>query len=121
MFRFCLLLWKHSIILKMVSKAASNLCSNFPSMSLVDFFPEYIHSRLSEQLLETKPELSSLKRVTERIFTISKCAFIEATRNFIMDFLHKKTAINCENHKSSFKKYCFDFRKNIHLTTLPCA
>jgi hypothetical protein len=66
----------------------------------------YIHSRLSEQFSrlqagfgktsETqaairRPETSSLKRVTAtgRNFTIID--FVEASRNFILDFLHKKT------------------------------
>jgi hypothetical protein len=49
----------------------------------------------------------SLKRVTERFFTISD--LIEANRNFILEFLHKKKVKNCENHKFSLKKYCFDF------------
>ncbi len=37
-----------------------------------------------------KARTSSLKRVTKRIFT--KSDFIEASRHFIWDFLHKKTA-----------------------------
>jgi hypothetical protein len=36
--------------------------------------------------------------------------FLEASRNFIFDFLHKKTTENCENHKRSFKKYFFDVK-----------
>jgi hypothetical protein len=31
--------------------------------------------------------------------------FIEARRNFILDFLLKKTTENCENHKRLFKNY----------------
>jgi hypothetical protein len=75
-----------------------------------------IHNRrLSEQLSESqagfrttfedtggyqKAGISSLKRVTGR--KVSN--FIEASRNFILDFLHTKTTENCEKHKRSFKK-----------------
>jgi hypothetical protein len=39
-----------------------------------------------------KAETSSLKRVTGRNFTSTVVSdFIEASRNFILDFLHKKT------------------------------
>jgi hypothetical protein len=44
----------------------------------------------------------------EMIFTISK-HFIEASRNILLDFVHKKTAKSCENHQRPFlgpsKKY----------------
>jgi hypothetical protein len=40
-----------------------------------------------------------LKRVTGRIFTINVVSdFLESSRNFILDFLHKNTVENCENH-----------------------
>jgi hypothetical protein len=29
--------------------------------------------------------------------------FMETSRNFILDFLHKKTDKNCESHERSFK------------------
>jgi hypothetical protein len=35
--------------------------------------------------------------------------FKAASRNFILDFLHKKFAKNCDNHLRSFKKFSFDF------------
>jgi hypothetical protein len=35
--------------------------------------------------------------------------FTDASTNFFLDFLHKKTAKNSENHKRSFKKIFFDF------------
>jgi hypothetical protein len=41
-----------------------------------------------------KAGTSPLKRVNGRIFTISKL-FHRACRNFILDFLHKKTAKKC--------------------------
>ncbi len=44
---FYLLLWKHILILIIFPKAASNFCSGFPLLLLVDFFD--VHSRLSEQ------------------------------------------------------------------------
>jgi hypothetical protein len=38
-----------------------------------------------------------LKSVTGRIFTITIVSgFMEASRNFLLDFLHKKTAKNSE-------------------------
>jgi hypothetical protein len=46
--------------------------------------------------------LDRVTAVTGRIFT-------EGGRNLILDFLHKKTAKNCENHQSSKNKYRFDF------------
>jgi hypothetical protein len=56
------------------------------------------HRRVTEQLLETQAAIeSSLKSVTRRNFTI-------------FYFLSKKTTKNCENHRRSFKKYCFDYR-----------
>ncbi len=93
-----------------------------PSFVLIgQFFLVHSHRRVSEQLLKAqapgsyqKSGTSSLKRVTERNFPICKW-FLEASRNFILDFLHKKTTENCENHKRSFKKYCFeiyDLQKN---------
>jgi hypothetical protein len=30
--------------------------------------------------------------------------FKKAIRSFLFDFLHKKTAINCENHQGKFKR-----------------
>jgi hypothetical protein len=35
--------------------------------------------------------------------------FTEASRNFLLDFLHKKTGENFENNQRLSKKYCFDF------------
>jgi hypothetical protein len=50
---------------------------------------------------------SFLKRVTRRIFTISKLFFIEAGRNFILDFINKNSQkILIPNF---FKKYCLEF------------
>jgi hypothetical protein len=75
-----------TVILKVVSKAASYFCSGFSLLSLVNFFLVYIHSRLSEQFLESqagfgttfkgtggyqKAGTCSLKKGTGRIFTIS--------------------------------------------------
>jgi hypothetical protein len=62
------------------------------------------HSWLSEQLLESQ---APLKKVTGMIFTISKL-FLEASRNFISDFLHQRAAKNCEN-QMHVKKILFDF------------
>jgi hypothetical protein len=64
------------------------------------------HRQLSKQLLESqaaigKPETSFLESVTGRISTIV-FDFIEPSSNFILDFLHKKTAKNLENHQRSF-------------------
>ena len=102
------------------SKSCSESRISFALLSLVNFFwCTFIagfrnnfqnHRRVSEQLLKAQavirePEKSSLKRVTGR--KVSN--FIEASRNFILDFLYKKTTKNCENHKSSFEKYCFNF------------
>jgi hypothetical protein len=69
----------------------------------------YIHSRLPENFSESqagfgttfkgtggyqKAGTSSLKRVTGRNFTTVLISdFIVASRNFILDFLHKKTKL----------------------------
>ncbi len=97
------------------------LCSHWSIYSSVH--DEYIHSRLSEQFSVSqtgfgtnfegtdgyqKAGSSSLKRITGRNFTIVSY-FIEASRNFILDFLHKKINKTCVNHKLSFKKNCFKF------------
>jgi hypothetical protein len=80
-----LLLWKHILILKVVPKAASNFCSGFPLLSLVDLLVNYI--RLSEQFSDSqvgfattfkgtggcqKAGTGSLERVTGMNFTICK-------------------------------------------------
>jgi hypothetical protein len=52
-----------------------------------------------------KARTISVKRVTGRNFTI--CDFREASKNFIFDFLHKKTIKNCK--KRPFRKCCFGF------------
>jgi hypothetical protein len=81
----------------------------------------FFHRWISEQFLESKAGFGttfkgtasyqkagtrSLKRVTGISQLVND--FIES-RNFILDFLDKKTTENCENHKRSFKKYCFIF------------
>jgi hypothetical protein len=89
------------------SKKISESRIKFPfrlSLDLIgQFFPVYIHSRLSEQFSGShsgfgttfrntgsyqKAGTSALKRVT----------LLEgkASRNFYLDFLHKKTTKNCE-------------------------
>jgi hypothetical protein len=98
----------------------------FPLLSFAligQLFLVYIHSRLSEQFSESqagfgttfkgtggyqKAGTNSMKRLLEGISQLGS-DFIEASRNFILDFLHKKTTENCENHNRSFKKYCFEF------------
>ncbi len=88
------------------------------SFALIGWFsPVYIHGRLSEEFSESQAAIGMTFRVagnyrkagkapwildTGRIFTISKY-FIEVSRNFILDFLHKKTAKNGENHQRAFK------------------
>ena len=85
----------------------------------------YIRGRLSEQFSGSqagygtttvprdtggyqKAGTNSLNRVTGRNSQLVS-DFIEASRNFDLDFLHKKTTKNYENHQRSFKKYCFDY------------
>jgi hypothetical protein len=85
----------------------------------------YIHDRLSEQFSVSQVAYgttfrvpggyqkdgitSSLKRVNMEGFSQLVSDFIEVSRNFIFEFLHKKTAKNCENNQRSFTKYYFDF------------
>jgi hypothetical protein len=84
------------------------------------FFPVFINSRLSEpfsgsrqvseQLLETQaanrtPEHDVGRKLLEGI-SLFVSDFIETSRNFNLDFLHKKTTKNGKNDKCSIKKYC---------------
>jgi hypothetical protein len=99
--RFCLILRKHLLIIKIITKAASEFYCNFPSLSIVDFYQSSplirctknlrrftCHRRLSELILGPHAASgiilrvtgcllysasSSLKRVTSTIFRISKC------------------------------------------------
>ncbi len=87
------------------------------------FFPVYIHSWLSEQFSGSQAGYGKTFRDTAAIRKSEQALceglqegiselvsdFIEAVRNFIFDFFHKKTTKNCENQKRSFKKYCFNF------------
>jgi hypothetical protein len=93
--------------------------------TLIDqFFPVYMQSRLSEQFSGSqagigttfrdtggyqKAGTSSLKRVTGMNFTITVVSYVEASRNFNLDFHHKKKFLNCENHKLTFKKVLLRF------------
>jgi hypothetical protein len=75
----------------------------------------YVHSRLSEQFSESQAGFRTTfkgtggyqKAATNYLKRVSD--FIEASRNFILDFLHEKTTEKCENLKRSFKMYCFEF------------
>ncbi len=59
--------------------------------------------QLSEQLLESQAAGTSfLNRVTGR-FLQSVTDHMEASRNFILDILHKKTAKRCENNQCSYR------------------
>jgi hypothetical protein len=68
------------------------------------------HRRFSEQLLEQRTTIGKLdwNKPSEGFLQLVN-DFTEASRNFNLGFLHKKTAKICENHQRSFKKYCFDF------------
>jgi hypothetical protein len=115
---------------KIVPKAATNFCFGFPSLSLVDFLqcafltrfqnhfqdPRRLQSHM--RLLESRSKL--FVKVTGRIWTIL-IGFIGATRNFILNVLHKKTAKTVKALSTYTKKYCFKFKdlhKNTHLLTL---
>ncbi len=79
-------------------------------MSPVEFFLKAytIKSVLSEHVQMVFKVLACL-HIVQRISQL-QCDFIEACRNFNLDFLHKKRQIKIvQNHKRSFKKYCFDF------------
>ncbi len=74
------------------------------------------HRRLSEQLSESQAAIRKLEQAPwRRLGTVLEgfsqivSDFIEASWNFILDFLHKKTAENCENHFSAHSKSIFWF------------
>jgi hypothetical protein len=75
-------------------KAASNFCSGFPLLSLVDFlqgtFMAGCRNNFSIKSGYQKAGTSSMKSVTGRNFTLVS-GFIESSRNLKLDFLHKKT------------------------------
>jgi hypothetical protein len=54
------------------------------------------------------PEQASWRVLLER-FSQLVSDFIDASRNFILKFLHKKTAKNCENHQRSLKFTVLNF------------
>ncbi len=98
--------------------------------SLADFLHctvLYIHDLLSEQFSGSQADSETTFRVTyglleswnklcekgywkDLTITVQYSGFIEASRNFILDVLDKKTAQNCEIHRHSFKKHLFDFK-----------
>ncbi len=53
-----------------------------------------------------KPEQAVWRELLEE-FSQLVSDFIEASRNLIWAFLHKKTEKRCENHQRSHKKYCY--------------
>ncbi len=105
MLKVCLLLWKCLLILKIVPKATSEFLCRLPFSVIGGFSPVYTvhviagfwnhfqdHSRLSEK----------------------GRGFIGASRknvqNVFFNYLHKKTAKNCESHLRSYKKYWVRFK-----------
>jgi hypothetical protein len=74
-------------------------CSIFSSVHLWPAFGTTIRVTAGYQ----KAGTTSLKGVSGRIFTFSRY-FIEASRNFILDFLHKKASKSSENRQRSFSK-----------------
>jgi hypothetical protein len=83
------------------------LCSHWSNFSPCTFIASFRnnfedHRRVTEQLLETqaairKPEQALWRGLLEGISQIVS-DFIEASRNFYLDFLYKKTTKNYENH-----------------------
>ncbi len=87
--KFLLASLKNLLILNIVPKATSNFCSGFSLLSLFDFLQcTYIKASFRNSFQNhrwffgtpfrvtgcyQKAGTSSLKRVTERVFTISKC------------------------------------------------
>ncbi len=80
-----------TLILKIVPKAASNFYSGLPSLSLVDFF-QCTFTTFIDAGGYQKAGTSHVKRITRRIFTMSKC-FIEASRNSIFYSFTKRQLI----------------------------
>ncbi len=116
------------LILKVVPKVASMLF-RFSFALIGKFFLVYIHNRIQEQFLESrttfkgtggyqKAGTSSLKTFTGRNFRIS--VFIEASRNFILDFLHKRQLkiVKSAHSKSTVSNFR-TFKKNSSHDTIP--
>jgi hypothetical protein len=77
-------------MLKIVPKYASNFCSGFPLLSLVEFrqCTMYIHGRLLEQVTGN-PEQTHIRKQLDG-FSQLVSDFIEASRNFIFRFNSQK-------------------------------
>ncbi len=50
-----------------------------------------------------------MKIIRSLLEVFSTSDFIEESRSFILDFLYKTTAKNCDNHQRSFKNYFYEF------------
>ena len=102
---------KNLLILKSAPKAASNFCSGFPLLSLVDFFQCTFIAGFRTNFLDHRRVSESRNKLSEegccRNFTISKW-FHRSKQKLNFGFPSQKTE-NCENHKRSFKKNCFEF------------
>ncbi len=130
----CLLLWKlfrkpHQISIPAFLRSRWSIFSSVHSYS-------WNHGRLSELYSEShadfgttfrdtggyqKAGTSSLKRVTGRIFKNSKC-FIEASRNSIFYFLHKRRLIIVKTinaHSESTVSIVRTFKKYSSRDTVP--
>ncbi len=55
---------KNLLILKSAPKAASNFCSGFPLLPLVNYLPGTFKVRLSEQFSELQPDFGTTLRET---------------------------------------------------------
>ncbi len=61
----------------------------------------------------SKSSLQSIWTGLLRWFLQFVSDFIKASRNFLLDFHHTKTAINCKNHQCLFKNCSFDLKEII--------
>jgi len=67
-----------------------------------------IHSRSQAAFGTTFRVAGCYRKAGKRIQQLVS-DFVEASRKFILDFLHKMTPKNFENHQHTFEKYYFDF------------
>jgi len=128
---------KSLTFLKIVQKAASNFCSGFPTLSLVDFFQCTFfmagfrknfrnnfqdHRHLSKQLLESQAAIRKPEQVSWRVllewFSQLVSDFIEAAETLFWMFFLQKDRKRIVKTINAHTESTVLSLKNIHIMTL---